>query len=69
MRSSFSEGKAAGYFGSGRKNNPYRKVFDLQFEMVAIDEYTSDWESGYVAGEIAVREAIARKGYLSMGEV
>jgi hypothetical protein len=62
MRSSFAEGKAAGYFGIGRHRNPYRKGDPvlMRTQVPALDEYASDWDSGYVDGEaLALRESNA----------
>ena len=63
MRSSFEEGKSAGYLGIGCGKNPYRKGdrVAMRTVMPALDEYASDWDSGYVAGERLARADLMDK--------
>ncbi len=59
MRTSFDEGKSAGYVGVAREKNPYRKgVAPL---LPAVAEYASDWDSGHAAGEALARADLMDK--------
>lgn len=63
MRSSFEEGRSAGYLGVGRDKNPYRKgdLVAMRQQVPALDEYASDWDSGHAAGEQLARDDIIDK--------
>jgi hypothetical protein len=59
IRSSFEEGRAAGFLGLGRAANPYRKGMG-GFIPYAIEEYASDWDSGYIAGTLLAKRTPGR---------
>jgi hypothetical protein len=65
MKSSFEEGRSAGFLEIGRGRNPYRKpeplMSELRLQLPDIDQLASDWDSGYVDGEALGRGMVLDK--------